>query len=155
MRYSYSRAPWALCTVLLLAPAGAALAQAPVITSVIPMANARAAARNSPVTVNFNQPLTAASAGALKVFSGQRGGLRTRGTTPAVVSGSALSFAPTAYPFLPGETVQYTVTTAAASSGGALEQARVGQFTAAGGGAWGGGRSTAPKIWSLAPSLGV
>ena len=125
---------WALRTGLLLAPAGAALAQVPAITSVIPMANAQAAARNSAVTVSFSQPLTAASAGALKVFSSQRGGLRTRGTTPAVVSGSTLSFTPTAYPFMPGETVQYTVTTAAASSGGALTRSRMGQFTAAVGG---------------------
>jgi hypothetical protein len=35
---------------------------------------------------------------------------------------------------MPGETVQYTVTTAAAGSGGALAQGRVGQFTAAVGG---------------------
>ncbi|MGY3091520.1 plastocyanin [Hymenobacter sp. UYAg731] len=130
---------WALHTGLLLAPLGAAQAQAPVITSVIPMANARAAARNSPVTVNFNQPLTAASVGAMKVFSSQRGGLRTRGATPAVVSGSALSFTPTNYDFRPGETVQYTVTTAAAGSGGVLAQGRVGQFTAATAGGAGAG----------------
>ena len=134
MSHSYPRAHWALRTALLLAPAAPSLAQAPVITSVIPMANARATARTSPVTVSFSQPLTAASAGALKVFSSQRGGLRTRATTPAVVSGSALSFAPTAYPFMPGETVQYSVTTAAADSGGALARGRVGQFTAAVGG---------------------
>ncbi|MDB5271012.1 MAG: hypothetical protein JWP58_4052 [Hymenobacter sp.] len=134
MLHSYPRARWALHSILLLAPLGAAQAQAPVITSVIPMANARAAARTSPVTVSFSQPLTAASAGALKVFSAQRGGLRSRGTTPAVVSGNTLSFAPTAYDFRPGETVQYTVTTAAASAGGPLTQGRVGQFTAATGG---------------------
>jgi len=74
-----------------------ALAQAPVIIPVIPMANARAAARTSPVTVNFSQPLTAALTGTLKVFGSQRGGLRSRGTTPAVVNGNALSFAPTAW----------------------------------------------------------
>ena len=135
MSYAYFLARPALCAALLLAPAGAVLAQAPVITSIMPMANARAAARNAPLTVSFSQPLTAASAGALKVFSSQRGGLRTRGATPAVVSGSNLSFAPTAYDFRPGETVQYTVTTGAASAGGALAAARVGQFTAAVGGA--------------------
>ncbi|GAB2853634.1 hypothetical protein GCM10027044_11510 [Hymenobacter ruber] len=129
---------------MLLAPAGAALAQAPVITSVIPMTNAVAAARSGPVTVNFNQPLTAASAGALKVFSSQRGGLRTRGTTPAVVSGSTLSFTPSAYDFRPGETVQYTVTTAAASSGGALARGRVVQFTTAVGGTGTGGSFSLP-----------
>ncbi|OGX86530.1 hypothetical protein BEN47_12800 [Hymenobacter lapidarius] len=134
MRHSYRCLYQVFCTALLLAPPSVALAQAPVITSIIPMANARAAARNTPLTVSFSQPLAAASVGALKVFSSQRGGLRTRGATPAVVSGNALSFAPTAYDFRPGETVQYTVTTAAASSGGALAQGRVGQFTAAVGG---------------------
>lgn len=110
---------------------GAAHAQAPVITTVNPVANARAAGRTAPVTVTFSQPLTAASAGALKVFSAQRGGLRTRGTTPAVVRGNALEFAPVPYPFVPGETVQYTVTTAAQAGAGALARPRVGQFTAA------------------------
>ena len=138
MRHSFPRASWALCTAWLLVPLGAARAQAPVFTSVIPMANARAAARNAPLTLTFSQPLTPASAGALKVFSSQRGGLRTRGTTPAVVSGNALSFAPTAYDFRPGETVQYTVTTAAAGTGGTLARGRVGQFTAAAGGSGGG-----------------
>jgi hypothetical protein len=123
--------------VLLLAPMATVRAQAPVITSIVPMANARAA-RNSPVTVSFNQPLTAASAEALKVFSSQRGGLRTRGATPAAVNGSALSFAPTAYPYMPGETVHYTVTTAAAGTSGTLPHGRVGQFTAAVGGTGGG-----------------
>ncbi|MFD2721967.1 FG-GAP-like repeat-containing protein [Hymenobacter monticola] len=117
---------------LLLAAAGPAWAQAPVITSVIPMANARAVPRTSAVTVNFSQPLTAASAGALKVFSSQRGGLRTRGATPAVVNSNALSFAPTAYPYMPGETVQYTVVPTTGPGGGA--PGRVGQFTAAVGG---------------------
>lgn len=67
------------------------------------------------------------------MFGSQRGGRRT-GPAPAVVSGSALSFAPTAYPFLPGEAVQATVTTAVAGSGGALARPRVVQFTAATGG---------------------
>ncbi|MGI4875287.1 MAG: FG-GAP-like repeat-containing protein [Janthinobacterium lividum] len=119
----------------LLFPIGVALAQAPVVTTAAPLANARAVARTSAVAVTFSQPLTAASAGALKVFSAQRGGLRTRAATPATVNGSTLSFSPTAYDFLPGETVTYTVTTAATSSGGGtLAQPRVSQFTAATGG---------------------
>jgi hypothetical protein len=64
------------------------------------------------------------------VFSAQRGGLRTR-RTPATVSGNTLAFTPSDYPFLPGETVQYTLTTAAVGSGGAVTQPRVGQFTTA------------------------
>jgi hypothetical protein len=54
--------------------------------------------------------------------------------TPAVVNGNTLSFIPVPYPFMPGETVQLTVTRAAASSGGALASARVQQFTTATGG---------------------
>ncbi|MDQ2769791.1 MAG: FG-GAP-like repeat-containing protein [Bacteroidota bacterium] len=126
--------PWSLRIGLLLAPAGMALAQAPTITTVSPGANALAVPRAGALTISFSQPLTAASASALKVFSAQRGGLRSRGANPAVVSGSTLSFAPAAYPYLPGEKVQYTVTTAAASSGGALVQGRTGQFAAAVGG---------------------
>ena len=106
-----------------------------VITAFSPAANARAAARTSPVAVTFDQPLTATSATALKVYSAQRGGLRTRGTTPAVVSGSTLTFTPTNYPYMPGETVYSTVTAAAQSSaGGPPTQPRVQQFTAAVGG---------------------
>ena len=122
------------CTMLLaLAMPGVARAQAPSITAVSPTANARAAARISPVQVTFDQALTAGSAGALKVFSAQRGGLRTA-TVPAVVSGSTLTFTPSAYSFLPGETVSSTVTTAAASAGGNLATPRITQFTAAVGG---------------------
>jgi hypothetical protein len=118
------------------------------ITAVSPTANARAAARTSPVTVTFDQPLTAGSAAALKVYSAQRGGLRTRGTTPAVVSGSSVSFTPSAYAFSPGETVLSTVTTAAqATAGGTLAQPRVQQFTAAVGGT---GRGTFVPTSSLA-----
>ncbi|UOQ73702.1 Ig-like domain-containing protein [Hymenobacter cellulosilyticus] len=102
--------------LFLLLPAGAALAQAPTITAVVPAANAPAASRMAAVTVTFSQPLTPASASALKVFSSQRGGLRTT-ATPTVVSGSTLRFTPAPYAFMPGETVQATVTTAAASAG--------------------------------------
>ncbi|MBF9141380.1 FG-GAP-like repeat-containing protein [Hymenobacter properus] len=145
MKTFYASSPRPLVAALLLAAVGPALAQAPVITSVVPMANARAVAPNSAVTVNFSPPLTAASAGALKVFSSQRGGLRTRGATPATVNGSALSFAPTTYPYMPGETVRYTVTTAAAGSGGAMAQSRVGQFTAAVGGTGTGSNFSLPS----------
>ncbi|MCC3159110.1 FG-GAP-like repeat-containing protein [Hymenobacter sp. 15J16-1T3B] len=103
----------------------------PTITAITPAANARSVARTAPVTATFSQPLTAASAAALKVYSGQRGGLRTRGTTPATVSGNALSFTPAPYAFQSGETVHYTITTAASSSSGALARPRVGQFTTA------------------------
>ena len=117
--------------VLLLAPGAPALAQALTITitNLTPTANARAVPRNASVVATFSQPLTAASAGALKVFSSQRGGLRGGGT--ATVAGNVLTFAPAAYDFRPGEAVQYTVTTGAAGAGGPLATPRVGQFTTA------------------------
>ena len=120
----------ALSGLLLLAPTPV-LAQAPTLTALTPASNARAVPRNASVVATFSQPLTAASATALKVFSSQRGGLRGGGT--ATVAGNRLSFAPTAYDFRPGETVQYTLTTGAASSGGNLAAAQVGRFTAAAG----------------------
>jgi hypothetical protein len=132
MRYPYSL-PLTLFIASLLA-AYRGWAQAPVITGVLPLANARAVAGTSPVSITFSQPLTAASVAALRVFSAQRGGLRSRAATPAVVSGNTLSFAPTAYAFRPGEAVQYTVGLEAASAGGPLAQPRVGGFTTAVGG---------------------
>jgi len=124
----------ALLGCLVLGAGAPALAQAPVITSVAPQANTVAAPRSGPVTVSFSHPLTAASAGALQVHSLQRGGRRSRGATPATVNGNALVFAPAPFPFAPGETVHYTVTRAAASTGGPLARPRVGHFTTAVGG---------------------
>ncbi len=135
-----------------LAAAGVAHAQAPTITAATPAANARAAARAGAVQVTFSQPLTAASASALKVFGSQRGGLRTRGATLATVSGSTLAFSPVAYAFAPGEAVSYIVTTAAAGSGGTLARPRVSEFTAAVGGTgvgvFGGGSSVAVPTYA-------
>ena len=109
------------------------------ITSTSPAANARAATATGPVSVTFNQNVTAGSAAALKVFSAQRGGQRAGSSGPATASGSTGSFAPT-YAFRAGETVQATVTTAAtAATGGSLVTPRVLQFTTATGGA---GRGT-------------
>ena len=149
MKYEYARklSPSKIIAFLgagLLAAAATALGQ-PTLTAISPTPNARAAARTSPVVVGFSQALSAGSAGALKVFSAQRGGLRTRGGTPATVNGPTLQFTPSAYPFAPGETVSSTVTTAAASTGGALASARVAQFTAAVGGT-GTGNFLAPAV---------
>jgi hypothetical protein len=85
---------------LLLRAAAPAQAQAPVITSLTPAANARAVPRNAAVVATFSQPLTAGSSAALKVFSSQRGGLRGGGA--AAVAGNTLTFSPTAYDFRPG-----------------------------------------------------
>ncbi|AMJ66893.1 hypothetical protein AXW84_16725 [Hymenobacter sp. PAMC 26628] len=113
----------------LLLAAGAARAQGPTVTSLLPARNAVAAPRPTPVAVTFNQALAnnAATQGALKVFSQQAGGLKA-GT--AAVSGSTLRFQPTTT-FKAGETVSATVTAAAQSSTGVAAQPQVFQFTTA------------------------
>jgi hypothetical protein len=108
-----------------------ALAQAPTITAVSPAPNTRAANPTGPVNVSFSQPLTAASTGALRVFSSQRGGQRTV-AAPTALAGNTLSYMPpAAMPFAPGEVMQVSVTRAAASSGGSLAPPRVSQFSVA------------------------
>jgi hypothetical protein len=108
-----------------------ALATPLALASTSPTANARAAAATTAVTATFNQAVTSGSATALKVFSAQRGGLRTGSSGSTTVSGSTVSFVPT-YAFKPGERVQATITTAAtAATGGSLAAARVVQFTTA------------------------
>jgi hypothetical protein len=106
------------------------------VTALSPLPVAVAAPAASPVQASFNQALAASSAPGLRVFSAQRGGLRTRGATPATVGGNTLTYTPPgARPWLPGETVYSTLTTAVAASGGAtLPRARVQQFTVATGG---------------------
>ncbi|MDO7884318.1 T9SS type A sorting domain-containing protein [Hymenobacter cheonanensis] len=122
-----------LLALALLSTGPVAMAQAPVITSQVPAANAVAAARSSNVAVTFDRALNAGSASALKVFSAQRGGLRSVSSGTTTASGSTVSFAST-YAFRPGETVQATVTTAAtAAAGGSLATPRVWQFTTAAG----------------------
>ncbi|MGI4884284.1 MAG: FG-GAP-like repeat-containing protein [Janthinobacterium lividum] len=140
IRPTTRRAPSPLAACLLAALTAAlvlasprAYAQ-PTVTAVTPAANARAVSRTTPVTATFDQALTPASAAALKVYSAQRGGLRTA-AAPAVVRGNTLTYTPRDYPFLPGETVTSVITPAAASSSGALAHGTVVQFTAATGGA--------------------
>jgi hypothetical protein len=59
--------------------------------------------RTVAVQATFDQSLTNESAPALKVFSAQRGGLRSRGATPATVSGNTLRFTPGNYDYVAGE----------------------------------------------------
>jgi hypothetical protein len=129
------------------------------VTALAPLPNAVAAPRTSPVTASFNQPLAAGAAAGLRVFSTQSGGLRTRGATPATVSGNMLTYTPPgARPFLPGETVYSTLTTAvAASSGATLPRGRVQQFTAAVGGTGQGnfGGGSDPAVGSNPVSVAV
>ena len=100
------------------------------ITSVSPSPNLSRAARNSIVAIGFSQPLNTSSAAALRVFSSQRGGLRSGNSGGVAVAGNQLTFAP-GYDFKPGETVRVSVTQAAQSSSGALANPRLFQFTAA------------------------
>ena len=109
--------------------AGTSRAQ-PVVTITTPLANQASAPRNGAVAVRFTQALGAGSAAALRVFSNERGGLRTGNSGVVALSGQDLTFVP-AFDFRPGETVKVSVTRAAQSSGGALAAAKMFQFTAA------------------------
>ncbi|NML65656.1 hypothetical protein HHL22_10610 [Hymenobacter sp. RP-2-7] len=108
---------------------GIAIAQ-PAVTSISPPANTRALLRTNSIDVSFNQSLLARSSSALHIYSAQRGGLRTA-TTSAVVNGNTLSFSPSNYPFLPGETLFATITKDVASSSGNIVIPKVFQLTAA------------------------
>ena len=108
----------------------------PTIVAVSPTANQKAAVRTTPVTVRFSQNLIAGSEAALRVFSSQRGGLRTNTSGITSLNNDQLTFAPS-FNFSPGETVRVGVTTAARSSTGALAKPLLFQFTAAATGGYG------------------
>ncbi|WP_324673667.1 beta strand repeat-containing protein [Hymenobacter sp. GOD-10R] len=100
------------------------------VTALAPRRNRLGAPRTGPITATFSQSLsnTAATLGALKIFSAQAGGQKAGAAT---VNGNTLSVNPTAA-FKPGETVFATVTTAVQGSGGqTLGAGQVYQFTAA------------------------
>ncbi len=138
---------------------GPALAQVPTITGLAPVRNARAAVQSASVAVTFDQSMSgsAASAGAVKVFSHQRGG-RMSGAQggAASVSGNTITFNPTTN-FRPGETVFVSTTTAAQSGAGAnLAAGHVHQFTAAAGAGPGNFINTSdPAVGSLPRSVAV
>jgi len=100
------------------------------ITGLSPTRNRRNAGRSSSVTITFDQAMsnTAATTGAVRVFSSQRGG-RVAGA--ASVTGNTITLDPT-NDFKPGETVFTTITTAVrGTAGGTLAQPHVYQFVAA------------------------
>ena len=131
------------CFLLLASLSFAAQAQ-PSITSFSPQVNTTAAPVASPVRITFSQPLATTSAAGLQVHSHQRGGRRNPGGASTAVSGNTLTYQPSAaQPWLPGETVFSTISTAVSSSSGAVARGRVFQFTAAVGGT-GRGNFTAP-----------
>jgi len=104
------------------------------IAAIAPVPNRPNAPRTSTITATFSQPLSAGSVTALKVFSTQRGGLRSANSGTTSVNGNQLSFAPN-YDFQPGETVRATLTrNAQSSSGQALATPRTFEFTTAAGG---------------------
>ncbi|MDQ0640272.1 gliding motility-associated-like protein [Pedobacter sp. W3I1] len=102
------------------------------ITGVSPPKNEQNAPRASNVVATFNKPLTtdAASLGAIKVFSNQRGGLLSAGGGLATINTNTLTFNPTT-DFKPGETIRATITKAVNSNGDNPVRAQVFQFTAA------------------------
>ena len=108
----------------------------PTILSVTPPANQSAVVRNTPVTVRFSQSLTAGSEAALRIFSSQRGGLRTNTSGTTTLNNDQLTFTP-GFDFRPGEVVRVGVTTAARSSAGALASPQQFQFAAAATGGYG------------------
>jgi FG-GAP-like repeat/Bacterial Ig-like domain/Secretion system C-terminal sorting domain len=115
------------------------------LTTVAPTRHQRNAPAAAPVTISFSEPLsnTAATMGAVRVFSHQRGGRMSgaQGGT-ATVSSNALTFDPT-NDFRPGETVSVTTTTDVQSTNGTfIVRSHVHQFTVAavggpGGFSWG------------------
>ncbi|OUJ71096.1 hypothetical protein BXP70_22530 [Hymenobacter crusticola] len=123
------------------------------LASLAPTRNSLAVSRSAPVTATFTQPLStsAATQGALKVFSQQAGGKRA-GT--AAVSGNTLTFKPST-DFKPGEKVFATLTTAAQNSTGQnLALGHVFEFTTAtspSSGSFGGG--TDPAVGSTPSSI--
>ena len=101
------------------------------VTGLVPGRNARTApVANSAVGVTFTEPVTAATAPGLAVFSNQAGG-RKAGTVTA--AGSTASFAATASTaatnFRAGEVVSVSVPTTLRSAGNILASAQVYQFT--------------------------
>ena len=144
-RFRYLR-PASLCSLLLFGLN--AHAQAPVLTSSSPVRNAIAAPRSTNVALTFSQPVSAASAGNIRVFSAQRGGqlVRPGGGTVSGGGTTTISFDPAA-DFKPGETVFVTVPATVQGTGGAATAARVQQFTTAvagtDGGNFGGGTDLA------------
>ncbi|MDO7875283.1 T9SS type A sorting domain-containing protein [Hymenobacter sp. ASUV-10] len=135
-----------LAVGLLVTAAGSVAAQGPVILWTNPRANALTAFRTTGPYINFNQALLPGVTDGLQVFSQQHGGRRTH-RTPAVQGGHSLRFTPADRPYLPGETLQYSLTTAVANATGPLPAGRIGQFTTAVGGT---GRGTAWAASELA-----
>ncbi|GAB3997854.1 hypothetical protein GCM10028807_43980 [Spirosoma daeguense] len=121
------------------------------ITNLSPARNVRSASLGSNIAVTFDQPLNpgAATLGALRVFSHQRGGQLNNGAGGGITaSGNVLDFNPLT-DFKPGETIFTTITPQAqSSSGSSLARGQVYQFTTQVGGT-GRGNFQTPIITSV------
>ena len=100
-------------------------------TSLAPGRNAIAAARNAPITLAFAAPVTAATAGNLRIFGNQLRGRRPGGLTGGGTA--TLSFDP-AQDFAPGEQISVSLPATMLTTSGGLVRRQVYQFTAATGG---------------------
>jgi Bacterial Ig-like domain/FG-GAP-like repeat len=127
----------------------------PTVIGLSPARNANAAPRPTNIALTFNQAISAASAGNVRVFSYQRGGQLNRpgGGTLSGGGTSTLTFNPT-NDLQPGETVQVTVPPTVRSVGEVAARRHVYQFTAAAGSGPGTFSGT-QEIPQVAQPLGV
>ncbi|HET9501934.1 MAG TPA: FG-GAP-like repeat-containing protein [Hymenobacter sp.] len=123
------------------------------LTGVAPARNASHVAPTSTVAATFSVPITAATAGSLRVFSSQRG------RRPGSVAGggtSTLTFAPS-QPLAPGEVLSVSLPNSLQAADGNRVNQQVVQFTAAAGGVGQADFSTAnavPMVQLGKPLLG-
>lgn len=133
-----STGPISVTTAVATGASAAAFTVIPLVavTSLMPGRNATAAAPNATVSVTFAAPITAATAGNMRVFGnmlrGRRAGTLTGGGT------ATLSFTPSRN-FAPGEQISVTLPPALLTTTGGLVRREVYQFRAATGGT---GRAT-------------
>ncbi|RYU81099.1 Ig-like domain-containing protein, partial [Hymenobacter persicinus] len=123
--YPLPTSRWLMGLLLVSALPAAAQFQ---VSSVSPARNARSAARATNVGITFNQAVNPATAGNVRVYSGQRGGQLVRGGN-ATASGSTLTVDP-AVDLRAGETVFVTVPATVQSSTSVAAAKQVYQFTA-------------------------
>ena len=131
-----------------------AAAQAPALTASSPGRNAIAAPRGASVALTFSQRISVATAGNVRVFSGQRGGqlVRNGGGTLSGGGTNTLTLDPVS-DFRPNELVQVSVPGTLRSVGGTAVRPTVYQFTAAVGGT--GTGTLVPAPTTPAPGVGL
>ena len=113
---------------LLIGPASAQVS----VLSRQPARHAVAVPRDAPVSVSFSQPVSAATAGNLRVFGNLRRGRRAGSVSGGGTSTLTLTPGPA---FAPGEVLSVSLPATLTSTGGLAVARQVYQFTAATGGA--------------------